>query len=607
MGLYTKLPDHVSEVDVIVAGGGTAGCVVAGRLAEAGVSVLVIESGPDNYENSSIRNPLYFVEHYLPTPENKMAKFYLSEKEEPLGNRPLFEPVGNVLGGGSSINMMVYSRAQRSDYDEWNMPGWSADEMLSYLKKLESYSGPGDKNKHGSSGPMQVTLGTFNVPRCEDDFIAAAQKVGYNELTNLYDLDVTDGVQRAMRFIDSNGKRQDTAHGYIHPKLRGEEKGKRYDHLHVLVESEVVRVVFDGNKKAVGVEYRARGSDGPVQTVKASKQVVVSCGVFGTPQILERSGVGRAEILHKAGIDIVAENAGVGENFNDHNMILYPYKSSLLPEETVDSVQAKRVTLKHLLETNNKVMGWNAQDIHGKIRPTDADVASLSPAFQKVWERDFKNVPSKPVSVIASIGGFPGDPATLDPLQYLGVSTFILHPYSRGHIHITGPNPGDAIDFKAHLFTDPENLDLEMMKWTYKKHREIVRRMSLFRGELPAGHPPFSPESKAALCGVDKPEGLDGPLPADIADIEYSAEDDAVLEAWLKGAVGLSWHPLGTCKMAPCDKAGAVDASLSVYGVDKLKVVDLSIVPGSVSGNPMNTACAIGEKAADLILSELSN
>ncbi|KAI0163712.1 alcohol oxidase-like protein [Pestalotiopsis sp. NC0098] len=600
MGLYTKLPGNVEEVDVIVAGGGTAGCVVAGRLAQAGVSVLVIESGPNNYNDPSIIHPLMFITHYLP--KNKMTKFYLGEKEQQLGGRQLFEPVGSVLGGGSSINMMVYSRAQRSDYDEWNMPGWSADEMLPYLNKLESYFGPGDEARHGHDGPMQVTSGPFNVPRCEDDFIAAAKKVGYNELQTLYDLDVTDGVQRAMRFIGPDGKRQDTAHRYIHPLL---QDGK-HDNLHVVVESEVVRVIFDDNKRAVGVEYRARNSDGPVRTVKAKKQVVVSCGVFGTPQVLERSGVGHADVLRKAGIDnIVAENAGVGENFNDHNMILYPYKSSLTPEETVDSVQAGRVTLEHLLETKDKVMGWNAQDIHGKIRPSDSDIASLSPAFQKVWDRDFKNVPSKPVSVMATIGGFPGDPATLAPMQYLGVSTFILHPYSRGHIHITGPKPGDAIDFKADLFTDPENLDMEMMKWTYKKQREIVRRMSVFRGELPAGHPLFSTGSKAALSGVDKPEGLDGPLPADINNIEYSAEDDAVLEAWLKETVGLSWHPLGTCKMAPREKAGAVDASLSVYGVERLKVVDLSIVPGSVSANPMNTACAIGERAADVILGEL--
>lgn len=157
MGLYTKLPDHVNEVDVIVAGGntifpprlrfntpvtcftdiilgGTAGCVVAGRLAQAGVSVLVIEGGPNNYNDPSIIHPLMFITHYLP--KNKMTKFYLGEKEEQLGDRQLFEPVGSVLGGGSSINMMVYSRAQRSDYDEWNMPGWSADEMLPYLNKV---------------------------------------------------------------------------------------------------------------------------------------------------------------------------------------------------------------------------------------------------------------------------------------------------------------------------------------------------------------------------------------------------------------------------------------------------------------------------------------
>ncbi|KAK9801014.1 hypothetical protein SCARD494_00994 [Seiridium cardinale] len=120
-----------------------------------------------------------------------------------------------------------------------------------------------------------------------------------------------------------------------------------------------------------------------------------------------------------------------------------------------------------------------------------------------------------------------------------------------------------------------------------EKQREIVRQTSLSRGELPVGQPPFAPESKAAFSGAYKPEGLDDPLPADVPDIV------------------LSWHPLGLCKMTPCDKMGVVDASLGVYVTKHLKVADLSIVPGIVSGNPMNTACAIRDKAAYLILQEL--
>ncbi|KAI1129796.1 alcohol oxidase-like protein [Nemania abortiva] len=599
MGLYTQLPAGVREVDVIVAGGGTAGCAVAGRLAQAaGLSILVIESGPSNLNDPTIVNPLMFVEHYRPG--GGKTTFYMGRSEQQLAGRQLFEPVASVLGGGSSVNMMVYSRAKRADFDGWNVPGWSADEMLPYLNKLETYYGPDNKHAHGHAGPLQVTQGPFNVPRLEDDFVTAAGKVGYPEVSDIYDMDTGNGVQRAMRFIGPDGKRQDTAHRYLHPLLQGD----KHPNLHVLVGTKVVRVLLDNHGKAVGVEYASNNGEAPSQTVKANKMVILSCGVLGTPAVLERSGIGNSDILSQAGVLSTIPTPGVGEGFNDHNMILYPYKSSLAPEETVDSVQAGRVTLKELMDANAKVMGWNAQDVHGKIRPTDTEVAHLSSNFQEAWKKDFSD-PSKPVAVVAPIGGYPGDPAKLAPMQYLGITSFTVSPYSRGHVHITGPSLSDGLDIQSRLFTDPQGLDLEMQKWTYKRQREIARRMNVFRGELPLGHPPFAKGSKAALVGVEKTEGLDEPLPVDITDIEYTADDDAVLEQWLRENIGLAWHPLGTCKMAPREEMGVVDESLNVYGTKCLKVVDLSIVPGSVSGNTMHTAVAIGEKAADIVLQQL--
>ena len=133
----------------------------------------------------------------------------------------------------------------------------------------------------------------------------------------------------------------------------------------------------------------------------------------------------------------------------------------------------------------------------------------------------------------------------------------------------------------------------------YKKQREVIRRMPSYRGEVSATHPPFASTSPAA-CQSNTEE-----LPADIQDIVYSAEDDAVLEKWIRENVGTTWHSLGTCKMQPRESGGVVDANLSVYGVEGLKVADLSIAPGNVAANTNATALMIGEKAADIFIQEL--
>jgi alcohol oxidase len=180
----------------------------------------------------------------------------------------------------------------------------------------------------------------------------------------------------------------------------------------------------------------------------------------------------------------------------------------------------------------------------------------------------------------------------------MSVTTFTVYPYSRGHVHITGPSLDDPVDFTTGFFTDP--IDVTKHVWVYKKQREIARRMQAYRGEVPALHPPFARDSAAALI-IDP---LDGPL-ADVSDIRYTAEDDAVIAQWARDNVGTTWHSLGTCNMAPLAEGGVVDGTLSVHGLEGLKIADLSIAPENVAANTAATALAIGEKAADIILKEL--
>lgn len=165
-------------------------------------------------------------------------------------------------------------------------------------------------------------------------------------------------------------------------------------------------------------------------------------------------------------------------------------------------------------------------------------------------------------------------------------------------MHITGSELSDPPDFEAGFFSDPRGIDIKTHVWVYKKQREIARRLQAYRGEVAGGHPPFPAGSKAACIETD------GPL-TDVQDIEYTPADDAVLEQWLRQNVNTTWHSLGTCKMAPHEKMGVVDAKLSVHGVEGLKIADLSIPPRNVGANTNATALAIGEKAADIFIEEL--
>ena len=194
---------------------------------------------------------------------------------------------------------------------------------------------------------------------------------------------------------------------------------------------------------------------------------------------------------------------------------------------------------------------------------------------------------------------FPGFDPTVPAGQYLGVTAFSVYPFSRGHVHITGPSPNDPIDFDTGFFADRNAIDLKKHVWAYKKQREIMRRLHAYRGEVASWHPPFAATSEAACIETD------APLKPDVQDIKYTAKDDAVIEQFLRERIGTTWHSLGTCKMAPREENGVVDASLNVYGVERLKVADLSIPPHNVAANTNNTALAVGEKAADIFIQEL--
>ena len=231
--------------------------------------------------------------------------------------------------------------------------------------------------------------------------------MGYRKFQDLQDLDSNNGFARWDRYVSPNGRRSDAAHAYIHPKL-GEPQ---YANLHVLVETKIVRVLLDHNKRATGVEFTpnpafqpaAPGAEALKRVVRARKLVVVSCGACGTPGVLERSGIGNPKVLAKAGVPLAVDLPGVGHDYQDHHLAAYPYRTSLADVQTINQFISMSENAETSIQTKAAILGWNSIDIAAKLRPTADEVAALGPEFQAAWDRDFKHAPNRPLMIFAPL------------------------------------------------------------------------------------------------------------------------------------------------------------------------------------------------------------
>lgn len=173
------------------------------------------------------------------------------------------------------------------------------------------------------------------------------------------------------------------------------------------------RILIDDSKRAYGVEFRPNPvfhtdqmEQQPPRSVRARKLVIASSGACGTPPLLERSGLGDGEILTRAGVPVSIDLPGVGNGYEDHHLLVYPYFSNLAPADTLDKfIYGSQETQEKLIESKHKMLGWNAQEIQGKVRPTESEVAALGPEFQAAWDREFKPNPDKPLAIITAIAG----------------------------------------------------------------------------------------------------------------------------------------------------------------------------------------------------------
>lgn len=621
---------HPDEVDVIVAGGGPAGCVVAGRLAYAdpNLKVMLIEGGANNRDDPWVYRPGIYVKNMMRDGINEKATFYTDAKpSEHLRGRQSIVPCANILGGGSSINFQMYTRASASDWDDFKTPGWTAKDLIPLMKRLENYQKPANNQTHGYDGPIAISNGG-SITALAQDFLRASDAIGVPFSDDLQDLNTSHASEIWAKYINRHtGRRSDAATAYVHSVTDLQHN------LYLRTNARVSRVIFEGTK-AVGVAYvparnRAHAGELKETIVKARKMVVLSSGTLGTPQILERSGVGSAPLLKQLDLKVVSDLPGVGEQYQDHYTTLSIFRVSNESTTLDDFLRGNKDVQKELFaewETSPEKarLSSNAIDAGFKIRPSEEELKELGPEFNELWNTYFKDKPDKPVMFGSIVSAAYADHTLLPPGKYITLFQYLEYPASRGKIHIQSSNPYKEPFFDSGFMNN--KADFAPIRWSYKKTREVARRMDAFRGELTSHHPRFHPASPAAAKDIDI-QTAKGLLPDGFTvgihmgtwhkpgeqynankvheDIKYSAEDDKAIDDWISDHVETTWHSLGTCAMKPREDGGVVDGRLNVYGTTNLKCVDLSICPDNLGTNTYSSALLVGEKGADLIAEEL--
>lgn len=539
--------ESAGEFDFIIVGGGTAGCLLANRLTRRkDIEVLLIEAGGrDDYV--WIHIPV----GYLHCIGNPRTDWLLKTEPDPgLGGRALIYPRGKVLGGSSSINGMIYMRGQRGDYDRWaELTGdesWRWDNVLPLFMKSEDHH-RGANGVHGAGGEWRVEQQRLSW-KILDAFRDAAEQVGIEKVD-----DFNGGDNAGSSYFEVNqrrGIRLNTAKAFLKPAARR-------PNLTIMTGCHVERLLFDdtaNGKVCRGVQFSGGGR---MFTATAHRETLLAAGSVGSPQILQLSGIGPAARLHALGITPTVDAPGVGENLQDHLQLRMVFK--VTGAQTLNTLATNwfgklRIGLQYALFQSGPM----------SMAPSQLGAFARSDDSQATPNLQYHVQPLSLEKFGDPLHGFPAFTA----------SVCNLRPTSRGHVRVVSADSYAPPSIVPNYLSTGE--DRKVAAQALQLTRRIVAAPALAR---------FRPE-----------EFKPGP--------HYRTEDELAEAAGLIGTT--IFHPVGTCKMGRRDDPLAVvDSDLRVIGVDRLRVVDASIMPFITSGNTNSPTLMIAEKAAGRIMSQL--
>jgi choline dehydrogenase-like flavoprotein len=525
------------EFDYVIAGAGSAGCVLAGRLSEdPAVRVCLVEAGPHD-DSVLVKAPLGAA---LILPSKLRNWAFQTVPQAGLAGRRGYQPRGKTLGGSSSINAMIYMRGHPTDYDDWvalGATGWGWRDVLPYFLRAE-HNERGASDLHGSGGPLNVAEVRTPNPFAQL-FVEAAQHAGLPA-----NADFNGSVQEGAGFYQvtqKDGERWSAARAYLHPAMQR-------PNLVVMTETLALRVAFEG-RRATGLEVRRGGRR---ETLRATREVLLCAGAFQSPQLLMCSGVGPEAHLREHGIGVVCDSPDVGANLQDH----------------LDYVAGRRVASTDLLGVSaaggvklvREILRWR-RERRGLLTSNGAEAGGFACSEPGLARPDLQ--------LHFVIGHVDNHLRTLHLGHGLSLHVCVLRPKSRGMVRLAGGDMRVAPLIDPRFLSEPEDL------------AGLVRGFRLVRRILDA--PQFAPFNAQ-------------PLHAD----EARASTDAEIGEAIRARADTIYHPVGTCRMGG-DGRSVLDPALRVRGVQALRVVDASAMPALIGGNTNAPVIMMAEKAADLI------
>jgi choline dehydrogenase len=530
--------DNAGSFDYVIVGAGTAGCVLANRLSEnKAISVCLIEAGPKD-SHPFIHVPA-LVGAALATPS--IGWGYWSAPQQNLNGRKVPIPRGRVLGGTSSINGMVYMRGNPKDYDDWAAAGnrgWSYSEVLPYFVRSENNEAFNGSPYHGKGGPMNV-ISIKRPNRLNAAFLEAMQSLQFRRSDDFNGPD-NEGYGPRQATI-KGGYRESGVTAFLKPAMNR-------PNLKVITGALVTRVTVE-NRRATGVEFQIGGE---TKRVVARREIVVSGGSIGSPQILMLSGIGDGAALQGLGISVTHHLPGVGANFHDHvaasvqmvtsNSTSYGISLKALPRGVWNIFEylllRKGPFASNVFESNAFLKMTSGLD---------------RPDMQVVFQPARRNQSTFPL-----------------PLGHgFAISVVLLYPKSRGRIGLSSPDPHAAPIIDPNILSAPEDFE------------PLLRGLKLARRI-------FATPGFAQYKAI---EFLPGP----------GVEGDEAFKEYLRSTTATVYHPAGSCRMGVDDSA-VVTPDLKVRGIDGLRVADASIFPRLMGGNTNAPVVMVAEKAADMIL-----